>query len=139
MSTEDISRGIVEAEKSFTKSPTRNVFSSDVKLRKFASWGAVLGAMALACFFAIFLVNECFNPTKLGTNWLVDQFNQHFAATIGIPLSALVAFCVVILLRVTTGPIELESKFIEFRGASGPIIFWILCFIATFIGVKVLW
>jgi hypothetical protein len=95
--------------------------------------------MALACFFATFLMKECFKPTDPGASWIITQFKQHFAATIGIPLSALSAFCVVVLLRATTGPIEIESKFIEFRGASGPIVFWILCFLAIIFGVKVLW
>ncbi len=139
MSSENISRDIVEAEEPSTKFHSRSVFSSDVKLRRLASWGAVLGAMALAFFLAIFLMKQTFKPTDPNTSWIIDQFKQHFAATIGIPLSALSAFCVVILLRATTGPIEIESQFIKFRGASGPIIFWILCFIAIVIGVKLLW
>jgi hypothetical protein len=139
MSTENISRDIAEAEESHTKSHTGSVFSSDAGLRKVASWGAVLGAIGLGSFLALFLAIQTFNPTDPHTSWIITQFKQRFAATIGIPLSALAAFCVVTLLRATTGPIEIESRFIKFRGASGPIIFWILCFIVIVIGVKLLW
>jgi hypothetical protein len=139
MITENVSRDIGEAEESHTKSHTRSVFSSDASLRKVASWGAVIGAIGLGSFLALFLAIQAFHPTDPNTNWMIAQFKQHFAATIGIPLSALSAFCIVTLLRATTGPIEIESRFINFRGASGPIIFWILCFIVTFIGVKDLW
>lgn len=141
MSGENIPTGTdkAEAEELHAKSYARNMFGSDVKLRKVATWGAVLGAMFLGGFAAIFLIIQTFKPTKPADNWLITQFNNHFAATIGIPLSALAAFCVVILLRATTGPIEVDSKVIKFHGASGPIIFWILCFIAIVWGVHVLW
>jgi hypothetical protein len=132
MSTEDISKDKIDMEEP-------SVFHSDIKLRKIARWGTVLGTLVLGGFLSTFLLIQTFKPINPNTNWLITQLNQHFAATIGIPLSALLAFCIVTLLRATTGPIEIGSEFIKFRGASGPIIFWILCFIVIIIGVKLLW
>ena len=139
MSTEDISKDKIDIDEPHTKLHSRSVFHSDVKLRKVASWGTVLGTLVLGGFLSTFLLIQTFKPTDPNTNWLITQLKQHFAATVGIPLSALLAFCIVTLLRATTGPIEIESTFIKFRGASGPIIFWILCFIVIIIGVKLLW
>ena|ERR1700730_12330800 len=140
MSTENVSKDTVEAEETtLTKSHAKGLYSSDVELRRVASWGAVLGTIALGGCLALVLMIQVLRPTDPNTSWIISEFKQHFAATIGVPLSALAAFCVVTLLRATTGPIEIESQFIKFRGASGPIIFWILCFIAIVIGMKLLW
>lgn len=118
---------------------TRNTFSSEPRLRRFASWSAVLGAIGAASYFAIFMAIQTLKPSDPNSSWIITQFKQNFAATLGIPLSALTAFCVVTLLRATTGPIEIEMKGLKFSGASGPIIFWILCFLVIVIGVKLLW
>lgn len=140
MSTEDVSRDTLDTdEAAHTKPHLRGVYASDVKLRRVASWGAVLGAIALGGCLALVLMIQVLKPTDPNTSWIIAEFKQHFAATIGIPLAALSAFCIVTLLRATTGPIEIESQFVKFRGASGPIIFWILCFIAIVIGMKFLW
>jgi uncharacterized membrane protein YjgN (DUF898 family) len=56
---------------------------------------------------------------------------EHFAALlVGIPMSALIAMCVVILLRFSAEPIEFEGLSFEFRGASGQVVFWVFCFLA---------
>jgi hypothetical protein len=115
------------------------IYGSDARLRKFASWAAVLGAMAMVSYFAIFMKLQTLKPADPETSWIINQFRQNFAATLAIPLSAVAAFCIVTLLRVTTGPIEIEAQGVKFSGASGPIIFWILCFMVIVFGVKILW
>jgi hypothetical protein len=140
MSNENVSRKATEPEiMRDTKSHSHSVYSSDLTLRRVASWGGVLGAIALGCCLAVVLIIQMIKPSDPNHSWIIAEFKQHFAATIGIPLSALAAFCVVTLLRATTGPIEVESQVIKFHGASGPIIFWILCFVAIVGGVKLLW
>jgi hypothetical protein len=49
------------------------------------------------------------------------------------------AFTVVALFRTTEGKIKFEAFWLKFEGASGPIVMWILCFLAIVAGIKTLW
>ena len=133
------SENMNETPKPASEHDARGTYASDARLRKFASWAAVLGSMAMVSYFAVFMMLQTLRPGDPEKSWILNQFRQNFAATLAIPLSALAAFCIVTLLRVTTGPIEVEAERIKFSGAAGPIIFWILCFIAIVFGVKMLW
>ena len=64
---------------------------------------------------------------------------EHPAAMIGLPLCALAALCLVLLLRSTSGPIEFEAVGLKFKGASGPIIMWVVTYLAMVASVKLLW
>jgi hypothetical protein len=128
-----------ETLKATSERHARGTYASDARLRKFATWAAVLGAMAMVSYFAIFMMIQTLKPGNPETSWIINQFRQNFAATLAVPLSAVASFCIVTLLRVTTGPIEVEAQGIKFSGAAGPIIFWILCFIVIVFGVKILW
>jgi hypothetical protein len=84
MSNENVSRDTVEAEgTTHTKSHSKGVYSSDVELRRVASWGAVLGAIALGGCLALVLMIQVLKPTDPHTSWIIAEFKQHFAATIG--------------------------------------------------------
>jgi hypothetical protein len=64
---------------------------------------------------------------------------DHFPATIGLPCAALASLCIVIFLEHTSGSIEAECLGFKFKGASGPIVFWILCFLSITLAIKILW
>jgi hypothetical protein len=70
--------------------------------------------------------------------WREVEF-KHFPATIGLPISAVGAFLVVSLFRTTQGTIRIRVMSITFEGASGPIIMWVLCFLAMALAIKLLW
>ena len=72
-------------------------------------------------------------------NWLIKLTQSNYAALVGVPMSAVTAFCIVSLLKVTNGPIEFEALGFKFRGASGPIVLWVLCFLAIVVAFRVLW
>ncbi len=63
----------------------------------------------------------------------------HWPALVGIPMSAISAFCIVSLLRVTNGPIEFEGLGFKFQGASGPVVLWVVCFLALAAALTLLW
>lgn len=65
--------------------------------------------------------------------------SEHPAAAIGLPLGALVATCLVLLLESPESPIEFEGLGFKFRGASGPIILWVFSFLAITLAIRVLW
>jgi hypothetical protein len=100
------------------------------KLVQIAAWIGVAGVFLL---FALFIWAEWFNP-----NWTGVAFD-HFPATVGLPLAATASFIVIALFRTTEGQIKFEGLRFKFEGASGPIIMWIMCFLAITIGIKLLW
>jgi hypothetical protein len=69
----------------------------------------------------------------------VEIARKHVAATIGLPAASVAALLVVLLLEWNAGPIEYEGLGFRFRGASGPIVLWVLCFLAIVAGIRLLW
>ena len=74
----------------------------------------------------------------LGIGW-GGFIMDHFAGVVGIPMAALTAFCIVILLQSTSGPIKFKILKLEFEGASGQVILWVFCFLAIVLSIKLLW
>jgi hypothetical protein len=70
---------------------------------------------------------------------LISYTFAHAPATLGIPFCAGTAMFVVLILRATQGPAEFEGLGFKFRGASGPIVMWVLCFLALVAATKLLW
>jgi hypothetical protein len=58
---------------------------------------------------------------------------------IGLPSAAVAALFVVLVLRTVAGDIEFKVPGLEFRGASGPIIMWVMCFLAITTAIRWLW
>jgi hypothetical protein len=104
---------------------------SEIFLRILAAWIAILGtSVFVGCFFGFLVCNY---------KELLPIGMKHFAATICLPLAAIGAVCLVLSLKAYTGPIEIEAFKVKFRGASGPIILWILCFLAMVFSIWLLW
>ncbi len=105
--------------------------SSIVKVSLFSV--VVLGVTFTCSFFGVLVYSF------LTDNGWVDLAKEHVSAVVGVPIAAVCAFLLVSILQVTTGKIEFEGLGFKFRGASGPIVLWIACFIAMVIGIKLLW
>ena len=114
-----------------------NGSSSDPRstLRQVASWLVLFGAFL---FVGAFVIGGTLNIWS-GQPWLIEIARAHFAATVGLPAAALVSLCVVLFLEHTSGTIELEGFGLKFKGASGPIVLWVLCFLAIATAIKMLW
>jgi hypothetical protein len=107
----------------------------DKTLRRVFNWVVVISTTLFAIFGASFLAYLALQPDS----WLVQRWQEHGAAVIGVPLAAVMAMCVVILLRFGTGPIEFEGLGFKFRGAAGEVVFWIFCFLAIVAALRLLW
>lgn len=109
-------------------------------LREVATWAMIVGTALLAAYFFGFLVYHTLKKTSADGSWFLTVIQKHFAATIAVPLSAISAACIVLLLRATTGG-ELSFTFLslEFSGVSGPVTLWVLCFLAMILAVRLLW
>lgn len=95
----------------------------------------LIGTSAWGIFAGAFLAYHSLRPNS----WLVELTHQHFAALLCVPMAALMAMCVVILLRFTAGPIEFKVPGFEFKGASGQVVLWVMCFLAIVGAIKLLW
>ena len=112
---------------------------SERLIRKVASWIAIFGTSIFAGYFFGFLIYQSAVGPASATSWFTKVLEAQFAACVGVPLSAISAACIVLLLKATTGPIEFEALGFKFRGASGPIVLWLFCFLAIIAGVRMLW
>ena len=115
------------------------VGESAARFRNRITWAAVVGTTAWTGYFFAFLVYQSLFGTGSSDNWFLQMIQNHPAATIGVGISAISAFCLVAVLEVSRGPIEFEVLGFKFRGASGPVILWVLCFLGMIFGVWLLW
>lgn len=63
----------------------------------------------------------------------------HVPTIIGLPLAALASLMLVLALRTVSGDIEVKALGFELKGAAGPLIMWILCFLAITLGIVKTW
>jgi hypothetical protein len=88
------------------------------------------------CFHVGFVIWHAVNNQV----WLLDQVRNHYAALIGLPFAAYAAVCLVLFLESRyDDPIEFKALGFEFKGASGPIVLWVICFLVISICMKLLW
>jgi len=106
----------------------------DIWLRVLSRW-AVLGAAVV--FGATFFTFAVYAMVR--EHWVEEIAKEHFAATIGLPSAALGSLLLVTILEISAGQIELKGFGVEFKGAAGPIIMWVLCFLAIAAAIKLLW
>ncbi len=108
-------------------------------VRKWITVAVVVGTALWAGYFFVFLVYQSLFGGATADNWFLRMVQEHPAATIGVAISAITAFCLVAILEISRGAIEFEALGFKFRGASGPVILWVFCFLAMIFGVWLLW
>lgn len=103
-------------------------------IRRVAQWLILVGGAVLAGAFVLGGAISMLQDPEIFRIAL-----EHFAATIGLPCAGLAALCIVVALENTSGPIEFEGLGFKFKGASGPIVLWVFCFMAIAGAIKILW
>ena len=103
-------------------------------VRQIARWIALLATAAWGIFAGAFLAYH-----SLGEGFVVDLAKKQFGAMMLVPMAALIAFCVVIVLEWTAGEIKFKGLSFEFEGASGPIVLWAFCFLAIVAALRIFW
>ncbi|MFJ3953665.1 hypothetical protein ACIPXV_27090 [Streptomyces libani] len=97
---------------------------------------AVIGSIGAAIGYGLPIGIALWNRET----WIVDLYSDHFAAVVGLPGCALLAFILVMLLEARFEKIEMEFfGVVRFHGASGPIVLWALCFFLMACAVAMLW
>ena len=100
----------------------------------------IINAIALigmTCFSGMYLIGIII--IFLNDPGLLKILYEHLKVFLGIPLAAMAAFCIVIVLEAQTGKIEIEGLGFKFKGASGPVILWIFSFLAISAAINLLW
>jgi hypothetical protein len=111
-----------------------NPDAGDRVVRSAAFWFAVVGVVCAVIVFGCTILVVAY-----GFPYWADILKDHFAAIIGLPGAAAVAFILVIFLRQTDGPIEFEGFGFKIKGAAGQVILWAICFFVIAGAIKMLW
>src|SRR5437667_4191037 len=119
------------------------------KFRRIFTWVfffGILGMCIITLYFAIkaaFLAYHGTSGELAGYHGISPQlaifFREHFPVTIGLPVAAVISLLLILVLRETTGKLEFEALGFKFRGASGPVVLWVLCYLAITLSIKLLW
>lgn len=72
-------------------------------------------------------------------NELVPLIIAHPAVLLEVPWSGGASLSVVLVCRSSFGEMKFKALGVEFSGASGPIAFWVLCFLCHVLAISVLW
>src|SRR5258708_40064336 len=93
-------------------------------LRVIAMISAIIACVVMGVIIILFVYH-------VGFDFWADLVKEHFPATMGLAGASIVSFAIVVFLRQTEGPIELEGLGMKFKGAAGEGIlsaFFLLCF-----------
>jgi len=99
----------------------------------------VRGMIAVIAIFSLVFFADLLRVLWTQEPWVMTILQTHFAGIVSVPLAAIGALCVVLILRSTEGPIEFEGLGFKFSGASGPVVLWALCFMVIISGIHLLW
>lgn len=66
--------------------------------------------------------------------WWDAPIDPSFVPFMCVGFGVIVAFAIVLTLSYATGDIEFEAPGFKFKGASGPILLWVVCFLAILFG-----
>ena len=97
---------------------------------------SLLGACLIALAIFAYYVKSIFYDEN---SWIIEVYKQHFLATFGLPFAAIAAVFLIILFKHSEGPIKFKAIGLEFEGASGEIIMWVIVFVAEVLCLKLVW
>lgn len=93
-----------------------------------ASWLEKKFRPALFLSFFWIMLGVCFiYGVRL---WHDSPMHPSFMPVIYVSFSVVTSFIVVMTLNYVIGPVEFEIPNFKLKGASGPIILWVICFLA---------
>jgi hypothetical protein len=69
----------------------------------------------------------------------VDFILRNYAVFFILPYIGCLAYFIVVTLEVTRGPVEVEVGTVKIKGAGGPILFWVIIFVAVTSVIKMFW
>jgi hypothetical protein len=101
-----------------------------VALRRVAGFGVLLFTLVYFGRVAWLALSE---------GYWKDLARKQFPAMVGLPAAAVAAIFLVLTFQAEAGPIEFKALGFEFKGASGPIVLWAICFAAIAGAIRLVW
>ncbi len=101
-------------------------------VRRALPWILLFSGILIALMFPVFIFGGI-NPA------FMELYQRNFIVIIGLPLAAFASLLLVVFLEQAQGPLEFEGLGFKFKGASGPVVLWVLCYLAFVLSFKVLW
>jgi hypothetical protein len=103
-------------------------------LRRLLSWTSVIAVIGYGIvLFVLFLIGGFRDPQ------MTALVLKHYPTVVGLPSAAAAALFIVLVLKAAAGPIEFEGLGFKFRGASGPVVLWVFCFLAIVAAIRTVW
>jgi hypothetical protein len=102
-------------------------------LRRVMGWSIVFAGTGFVSWFGYEVFFGSLRDIVFG------MARQHYVTVVGLPCSGLGALFIVLLLRNVAGAVQFRVLTLEFKGASGPIIMWILCFLSLTLAMVKTW
>ena len=93
-----------------------------------------VGALLLAGLFSLLfgLLCDLVFGHEIWTAFVLDNFSL----IVGLPMAAGLAFGVVIAFQQTTeGPLSMRFGPLELSGPTGPILLWVVCYLASVLAI----
>src|ERR1700759_1564234 len=90
---------------------------------------AVLGLMMMGALFVALRLNR-YDP--VATEFVLKNWRM----VLGLPCSSFGAFVVVALFRQGSGPLEFHGLGFSFKGSSGEVVLWAVCFLVLVSAIK---
>jgi hypothetical protein len=102
-------------------------------------WLRVSIAVFLVTLLAATIIIGCWIALQNGSlAQAISQLLSNPRLAVGIPWAGGAALAIVLILRGSFGTVEFKILGVEFKGASGPTVMWILCFLAEALVMRVL-
>jgi hypothetical protein len=103
-------------------------------------WFGIVARIAAFAILAIIVgVLLVFVIQQWNNKEVREIVTAHLQATVGLPVAGVFAFLLIALFRTTEGRIRFEVIGVKFDGAAGPIVIWVLCFLAITVSIRMLW
>ncbi|CAN5188826.1 hypothetical protein BH11PSE10_BH11PSE10_12120 [soil metagenome] len=119
----------VQAQSTVLVAPTANESASEMHVP--ATIRQALYGLFLWCLLGIALAYGM----RL---WNDSPVHPSFIPFVGIAFCAILAFTVVMAFRSVSGEVDFEFGSMKFKGASGPVLFWSICFLTVAYGMYLL-
>lgn len=109
--------------------------SGDQRVRKGVTILAVIGAVAIAAMLVIAVIGLSVSGDVVYASIVVT----HYPVTFGLPMAAIAALVLVFLLEYARGPVEFEVPGFKFKGAAGPLVMFVIVYLAIASSIAFLW
>ena len=107
------------------------------KLTSGSRIGLALAAIILAGLFSVLFgwISDTVFGREAWTNFVL----MNFGLVVGLPMAAALAFGIVVAFQQTSeGPLSMRLGPLEFSGPAGPILLWVVCFLAAVFAISLL-